>query len=316
MRYAFRVLRKNPGFTLAAAITLALGIGANTAIFSVLNAMLLRAMPFRDPQRLAMVWEANPALDSLVAERVQTCLQNFLEWRGQNRVFDGFTGGAKPEQVRAAPVSPGFFDVLGVSGLLGRTFTAQESEPGKSRVVVLSNSLFERRFGGNPKIVGQTIVMNGANYTVVGVLPRHDLASRRYGGIQAGSLGACGYRSQAQGAKPHRPPAVRVRAAQTGRADRAGGRGYDPDCQAPGRKVSATGPHLAHDRLSALRGRHGRGHAPHLAGAGMRGGLRAADRLRQRDQPAAYTRRRAREGDGRSGGAGRGPLADGAAYAG
>ena len=181
MRYAFRVLRKNPGFTLAAAITLALGIGANSAIFSVLNAMLLRAMPFRDPQRLAMVWEANPALDSLVAERVQTCLQNFLEWRDQNRVFDGMAffryssfdlTGDKPEQVRAAPVSPGFFDVLGVKGLLGRTFTTQESEPGKDRVVVLGNSLFERRFGGNPKIVGQTIVMNGANYTVIGVLPR------------------------------------------------------------------------------------------------------------------------------------------------
>ena len=181
MRYAFRVLRKNPGFTLAAALTLALGIGANTAIFSVLNAMLLRALPFRDPQRLVMVWEANPALDSLVAERVQTCLQNFLEWRGQNRVFDGIaffryssidlTGADKPEQVRAAPVSPGFFDVLGVRGLLGRTFTAQESEPGRDRVVVLSNSLYQRRFGGNPRILGQTILMKGAHYTVVGVLP-------------------------------------------------------------------------------------------------------------------------------------------------
>src|ERR1700689_1983698 len=137
MRHAFRVLRKNPGFTLAAAITLALGIGANTAIFPVLNAMLLRAMPFRDPQRLAMVWEANPALDSLVAERVQTCLQNFIEWRDQNHVFEGLTffrygsfnltDGDRPEQVKAAPVSPGFFDLLGAPGLLGRTFTAQES---------------------------------------------------------------------------------------------------------------------------------------------------------------------------------------------
>ena len=182
MRHAFRVLRKSPGFTLAAAITLALGIGANTAIFSVLNAMLLRAMPFRDPQRLVMVWDANAALDVLVAERVQTCLQNFLEWRDQNRVFEGMaffrygsydlSGGGKPEQVKAAPVSPGFFDLLGVRGLLGRTFTAQESEPGKDRVVVLSHSLFERRFAGNPKIVGQDIVMNGASYTVIGVLPR------------------------------------------------------------------------------------------------------------------------------------------------
>jgi putative ABC transport system permease protein len=188
------VLRKNPGFTLAAAITLTLGIGANTAIFSVLNAMLLRAMPFRDPQRLVMVWEANPALDSLVAERVPTCLRNFIEWRDQNRVFDGIaffryssfdlTGGDKPEQIKAAPVSPGFFDVLGVRGLRGRAFTAQESEPGKDRVAVLSDALFERRFGGNPKIVGQTIVMNGANYTVIGVLPREFHLPSLRGGME------------------------------------------------------------------------------------------------------------------------------------
>jgi putative ABC transport system permease protein len=194
MRYALRVLLKNPGFTLAAAITLALGIGANTAIFSVLNAMLLHGMPFRDPQQLVMVWEANPALDSLVAERVQTCLQNFLEWRDQNRVFDGIaffryssfdlTGGDKPEQIKAAPVSPGFFDVLGVRGVLGRTFTAQESEAGRNRVAVLSNSLYERRFGGSPRIVGQTIVMNGANYTVIGVLPRQFHLPSLRGGME------------------------------------------------------------------------------------------------------------------------------------
>ncbi len=194
MRYAFRVLRKNPGFTLAAAITLALGIGANTAIFSVLNAMLLRAMPYRDPQRLVMVWEANPALDSLVAERVQTCLQNFVEWREQNHVFEDLayfrygsfdlTGGDKPEQVRAAPVSPGFFDLLGVRGVLGRTFTPPESEPGANRVVVLSNSLYRRRFGGNPSIIGQTLAMNGANYTVIGVLPREFHLPSLRGGME------------------------------------------------------------------------------------------------------------------------------------
>ncbi len=194
MRYAFRVLLKSPGFTLAAAITLALGIGANTAIFSVLNAMLLRAMPFRDPQHLVMVWEANPALDSLVAERVQTCLQNFLEWREQNRVFEDIaffryssfdlSGGDKPEQIKAAPVSPGFFDLMGVKGLMGRTFTPQESEPGKNQVAILSHSLFERRFGGNPKILGQTLVMNGAGYTIIGVLPRQFHLPSLRGGME------------------------------------------------------------------------------------------------------------------------------------
>jgi len=194
MRYAFRVLRKSPGFTLAAAITLALGIGANTAIFSVLNAMLLRAMPFRDPQHLVMVWEANPGLDSLVAERVQTCLKNFIEWRDQNHVFEGIaffrygsfdlTGSDKPEQVKAARVSPGFFDVLGVGGVMGRTFAAQESEPGKDRVAMLSHALFERRFGGTPKVLGQTIVMNGANYTVIGVLPRQFHLPSLRGGME------------------------------------------------------------------------------------------------------------------------------------
>jgi putative ABC transport system permease protein len=182
MRHALRVLRKNPGFTLAAALTLALGIGANTAVFSVLNSMLLRGLPFREPQRLVMVWEANPALDSLVAERVQTCLRNFLEWREQNRAFEdiaffrygnlNLTGGDKPERVVAAPVSPGFFDLLGVHGLLGRTFAPQESEPGRNRVIVLSDGLYRRRFGGNPGIIGQTIAVNGASYTVIGVLPR------------------------------------------------------------------------------------------------------------------------------------------------
>ena len=194
MRYAFRVLLKNPGFTLAAAITLALGIGANTAIFSVLNAMLLHAMPYRDPQHLVMVWDANPALDNLVAERVQTCLQNFVEWRDQNRVFDGIaffrylsfdiTGGDKPEEVYAAGISPGFFDVLGAQGVAGRTFAAQESEPGRNRVVILSQGIYQRRFGGNPRILGQSIVLNGAGYTVVGVLPREFHLPSLRGGME------------------------------------------------------------------------------------------------------------------------------------
>ncbi|MGO4883855.1 MAG: ABC transporter permease [Bryobacteraceae bacterium] len=194
MRHVIRVLLKNPGFTLAAAITLALGIGANTSVFSVLNAMLLHAMPYRDPQHLVMVWQANPRLDSLVAERIQTCLQNFIEWREQNRVFEDIaffrygsfdiTGGDKPEEINAAHISPGFFDLLGVAGIQGRTFAAQESEPGSNRVVILSQGIYQRRFGGNPRIVGQTIVLNGANYTVVGVLPREFHLPSLRGGME------------------------------------------------------------------------------------------------------------------------------------
>jgi putative ABC transport system permease protein len=160
-----------------------------------MNTMLLRQLRFRDPQRLVMVWEANPALDSLVAERMQTSLQNFTEWREQNHVFDGMAffrystfdlaaGEGKPEQLKAAPVSPGFFDVLGIQGILGRAFTDQESGPGKDHAVMLSDSLFQRRVGGNPKILGQILTMNGVGYTIVGVLPRHFRLPSFRGGME------------------------------------------------------------------------------------------------------------------------------------
>ncbi len=178
LRYAIRLQRKNPGFTIVAVIALALGIGANTAIFSVVNTVLLRPLPYKDPERLVMVWEeatkAGYPQDTPAAA-------NFVDWRDQNQVFEGMaamdvtsfnlTGSGDPERLEGRRVSTNFFPLLGVEPQLGRVFTAAEDQPGSERVVVLSYGLWQRRFGGDAGIVGKTLTMNGAGYTVVGVMP-------------------------------------------------------------------------------------------------------------------------------------------------
>jgi putative ABC transport system permease protein len=176
-RYAVRTLRRSPGFTLVAGLTLALGIGANTAIFSVVNAAMLQRLPFHDPDRLAMVWETSPASPK---PNVANPL-NFLEWRDRNHSFEriaalvetgaSLTGDGEPEQISRLIVSDGFFEILGVKPTLGRWFTAQEDQPDASPVVILSAELWQRRYGGDPKILGRTIQMNQLARTVVGVMP-------------------------------------------------------------------------------------------------------------------------------------------------
>ena len=178
LRYAIRMQRKNPGFTIVAVIALALGIGANTAIFSVVNTVLLRPLPYQDPDRLVMVWEeatkAGYPQDTPAAA-------NFIDWRDQNQVFEGMaatdytsfnlTGSGEPERLEGRRVSTNLFPLLGVEPQVGRVFTAAEDRPGSERVVVLSHGLWQRRFGGDPGIVGKTLTLNGAGYTVVGVMP-------------------------------------------------------------------------------------------------------------------------------------------------
>ena len=178
LRYAIRMQRKNPGFTIVAVIALALGIGANTAIFSVVNTVLLRRLPYKDPDRLVMVWEeatkAGYPQDTPAAA-------NFIDWRDQNQVFEGMaatdytsfnlTGSGEPERLEGRRVSTNLFPLLGVEPQVGRVFTAAEDRPGSERVVVLSHGLWQRRFGGDPGIVGKTLTLNGAGYTVVGVMP-------------------------------------------------------------------------------------------------------------------------------------------------
>ena len=176
LRFGARQLRRNPGFTIVAVLTLALGIGANTAIFSVVNAVLLRPLPYRDADRL--VWITN-----FIPKRNQTLVfdSDYASWQNQSQVFEGMaaysrmqrtlTGRGDPERLQVGRVTAGFFSVLGVEPMLGRKFLPEEDRPGGSQVVVLSYGLWERRFGAERSVVGGSVTLDGNSYTVVGVMP-------------------------------------------------------------------------------------------------------------------------------------------------
>jgi putative ABC transport system permease protein len=177
LRYAARALRRAPGFALVAILTLALGIGANTGIFSVVSGVLLQPLPFRDPARLVVVWGDHNTIGHEVAS-----LPDFQDWRTGNTTFAGMTGvanagdnlvvpGADAVRLRSARVTANFFTVLGVTPALGRAFLPEEDTYGSHQVVVLSDALWRRQFGANPGIVGQSILLNGTAYRVVGVAP-------------------------------------------------------------------------------------------------------------------------------------------------
>jgi putative ABC transport system permease protein len=178
IRYALRMLAKNPAFTAIAVVALALGIGANTAIFSVVNAVLLRPLPFKHPEQLVMLWE-NAA--HLGFPKDTPSPANFLDWQKQAQSFTGMaamveqsfnlTGVGEPERLEGRRISANLFDLLGVPALLGRTFAADDDRPG-SHVVLLSHSLWQRRFGSDHDVIGRALTLNGESYTVVGVMPR------------------------------------------------------------------------------------------------------------------------------------------------
>jgi putative ABC transport system permease protein len=178
LRSAFRQMKRNPGFFVVAFAALALGIGANTAIFSAVEGVLLRPLPYAEPTWLVMVWEDASYLGF---SHNTPAAANYGDWRAQNQVFTdmaalryanvAFTGDAAPEQLLGRRVSPNFFDVLGVQPFIGRPFTAEE-DAAKRKVVVLSYALWQRRFGGNPSVLGRSILMDDGATTVVGVMPR------------------------------------------------------------------------------------------------------------------------------------------------
>jgi len=178
IRYAVRGLLKRPGFTVIALVTLALGIGANTAIFSVVNAVLLRPLPFQNPEQLVIVWE-----DATFAgfPHNTPAPANYFDWKTQNQSFAdmaashensfNLTGDGEPERVSAYSVSANFFPLLGVQPVLGRNFLAEEDRPGVNKVVVLSYSLWQSRYGADRNILNRDILLNGEKHTVVGVMP-------------------------------------------------------------------------------------------------------------------------------------------------
>jgi len=177
LRIACRSLRRVPGFAAVVILTLALGIGANTAIFSVVNGVLLTPLAYPQPDRLVLVWEQNPHRGSA---RNVVSPSNYLDWRDRARSFSGlaaftWTGitltGGNPEHAEGRAVSQEFFSVLGVAPALGRTFTAEENTPGAAKVIMLSHGLWQRRFGGDSAIVGRTIQVAGGDVRVVGVMP-------------------------------------------------------------------------------------------------------------------------------------------------
>ncbi len=176
--FALRLMRKNLGFTAVAVLTLALGIGANTAIFSVVNGVLLRPFPYKDPEQIVTLWQNDTKAG---VERGDVSAANFLDWQEQSQAFEemaiiepygfDYTGQGEPENFRAWLVSNGFFRILGVNPLHGRTFLPEEYRAGNHQVVVLNYGLWQRRFGADPSLVGQTLTLDERPFTVVGIMP-------------------------------------------------------------------------------------------------------------------------------------------------
>jgi putative ABC transport system permease protein len=176
LRYGARMLAQNPGFALIAILTLALGIGANTAIFSVVNGVLLRQLPYENPEQLALIWEKGFGLN-----QIPVSASEFRDYRNQTQSFSSIaafdtadfnlTGSELPERVSSAQVSASLFPLLGIKPQLGRVFTDEENEPGRDDVVLLSHGLWQRRFGGDAGIIGSSLALSDRNYTVIGVMP-------------------------------------------------------------------------------------------------------------------------------------------------
>src|SRR5918996_1533329 len=178
INYALRNLWKRPGFTLVAVLTLAIGIGANTAIFSAINALLLKPLPFPELDRVVAIWDKLP---SRGVQHNEVSVANYLDWQAQTQSFEqlalyrwwsaNLTGVDPPERIQGFLVTANFFDALGVKPMMGRNFTSEENQPGKDAVAIITHSLWQRRFGGDPNIVNKTITVNSVVRTVVGVTP-------------------------------------------------------------------------------------------------------------------------------------------------
>src|SRR5215813_1829474 len=178
LRYGARILLEKPGFTLMAVLTLALGIGANTAIFSVVNGVLLKSAPYHEPERIVLLWGDIP---SQAEHRSQVSATDVADWRMQNTVFEEvatfsnwsatLSGEGEPERLFGMQVGDGYFSVMGGRPMLGRVFTPDEQVDGKDYVIALGYGLWQSRFGGARDVIGKKVYMNARPYTIVGVMP-------------------------------------------------------------------------------------------------------------------------------------------------
>src|SRR6478672_2415251 len=176
LRYGARVLAKSPGFSLIAILTLALGIGANTAIFSVVNGVLLNPLPFHEPNQLVSMFQEIPNF-----KNGSISYPNFMDWRRMNTTFAGMaayrsagfnlSGNGEPERLHGEMISAGFFEILGVNPIMGRTFTADEDRIGANPTVMITEGLWQRKFGGRKDIIGQRMILDDVGRTIVGVIP-------------------------------------------------------------------------------------------------------------------------------------------------
>ncbi|HZS46360.1 MAG TPA: ABC transporter permease [Blastocatellia bacterium] len=182
IRYAFRLLLKNPAFTLISVLALALGIGANTVIFSAFNAIMLRPLPYNNPDRIVLVWDSYPPLN---VKKIGVTYANVMDWKQRNDVFEtlamyqaasnttfNLSGIAGPERIQGTLATGDFFRVLGVSPLMGRAITADDEQQGRNHVVVVGFNLWQRYFGGDTSLIGKTIKLNDEDYSIIGVMPQ------------------------------------------------------------------------------------------------------------------------------------------------
>ena len=178
LRLAFRSLLNSPGFSLVAIITIALAIGANTAVFSLVNALLIRPLPYRAPNELVLLWEKFSAQG---LDRIPVSAPEYFDWEKQQQSFQSIAGfdyvdlnltaGDMPERIQGSVVTPSLFPLLGIEPIRGRVFTSAEFGEGNDGVVVVSERLWKRRFDSDPSFVGKQISLNGGSFTVVGIMP-------------------------------------------------------------------------------------------------------------------------------------------------
>jgi len=252
LKYTFRALGRAPVFAAATILTLALGIGANVAIFSVVNAVMLQPLPFRDPARLVRIWETNPKRK---IPFFSASTLNYLSWKEQSRSFDSIsafgsanlnlTGLGDPERLSAGSLTASLIPMLGIKMLAGRGFLPEEEGPGGARVAIIGEGLWERRFGRDPKILGQEIELNGAKTQIIGVAPNALRFSR-----QRFDLGSHADRPRAgeplQPCDCGRRPAARWGSIGTSRHRVEGG------CSEPGANLSQGQCRLDHSNVAGV----------------------------------------------------------------